>query len=127
MPGRGAVLEGRKVRETCWTVFQGRNGFTRVCGTLQEHNLWVIRALGIRNQRFWYQSRALACLAEQAEEVRLQAGLRAEEEAYADANTTELDREERVWYKIREAWRLIAMEQAAQADEGGEDMATDQR
>ena len=62
-------------------VYRGWNGFNGVCTTLQEHNLWVIGALGVCNQQFRYRSWAVAWLAEQAEEARLQARMRAEEEA----------------------------------------------
>ena len=111
-------MDGRKPQEICWVVFRGRNGFTGICGTVKEHNLRVVGASGVRNQRFRYRIRALVWLAEQAEEERLLVGFRAEEEDYAAANAVELDREERAWYERREVRRWMAAERATQVKGG---------
>lgn len=66
-------------------------------------------------------------MAEQADEARLQAGLRAKEDAYAAANAAKMDREERARYEMREARRRMAVERAVQAEGGGGGMATDRR
>ena len=50
-------------------------------------------------------------------------GLQAEEEAYATAHTEQLDKEGRVRYLRREAWRRMAAEQIATAVTGEEEMA----
>ena len=52
LAGRVTALEGHEVRELCWGVYQGRNGFTGVCWTLQEHNLRVTRASGVQTRNF---------------------------------------------------------------------------
>ena len=116
--GRIATMDGREPQEICWVVFRGRNGFTGICGTVKEHNLRVIGASGVRNQRFRCRIWALVWLAEQAEEERLQAGLRAEEEAYAAANAVELDNEERARYERREVRRRMAAEWDTQVEGG---------
>ena len=112
-------MDGREPQEICWVVFRGRNGFTGICGTVKEHNLRVIGASGVRNQRFRCHIWALVWLAEQAEEERLQAGPRAEEEAYAAANAMELDNEERARYERRDVCRRIAAEWDTQVEGGG--------
>ena len=125
--GRVAAMDGREPREIYWVVFRGHNFFTGIYGTVKEHNLRVIGASGVWNQRFRYCIWALAWLEEQAEEERLQAGLRAEEKAYATANAMELDCEKMARYERREMHRRMAAERAAQVEGGEVDMATDRR
>ena len=111
-----------------WAIFNGRDKetgskFTGIVEDLEEHDVKVIGASGVRSRKFSSRAAAQAWLTKQEEQALALAGVRAEEAAYAAAHQPELEQEERYRYLRWEARRRMAAERnevaAAEAERDG--------